>query len=205
MCGLVFVCVCVGYRQSHSLGPEYSEGSLDPSDLGVGYRGHVSRKLPYPAPYSDHRKTSRESNSGDSDLDQLSLERRGLVDQQDLERQELSRRNLDQRELSRRDLDQRELSRRNLDQRDLSRIEQNSRHLDSHRRGLETRDWSRRDLVDQNRRKLERRDLVERRIGVPEEGYLPDSAESGSTDADTFDSQNMEVHMVYRIAWYGKC
>ena len=185
MCGLVFVCVCVGYGQSHSLGPEYSEGSLDPSDLGVGYRGHVSRKLPYPAPYSDHRKTSRESNSGDSDLDQLSLERRGLVDRQVLERRELSRRNLDQRELS--------------------RIEQNSRHLDSHRRGLETRDWSRRDLVDQNRRKLERRDLVERRIGVPEEGYLPDSAESGSTDADTFDSQNMEVHMVYRIAWYGKC
>jgi len=158
------VCVCVAYRQNHSReDPDFSEGSLGPSDSGVGYRGHGSRKLPYPAHYSDRRKANRESASGNKDLNHLSHERRGLVDHQDLERLELSR------------------------------IERNPRDLDGHR-GLETRDRSRRDLADRNLRELKRRDLVETRVGgariaVPEEGYLLDSTESGST----YDSQNMEV------------
>ena len=84
------------------------------------------------------------------------------------------------------------------DRQDLDRIDRDRRDLD--RRDLERRDRDRRDL---DRRDPDRRDLDRRRGGGGgagvggirgrEEGYLPDSAESGSTDADTYDSQNMEV------------
>ncbi len=176
-CVRMFVC-WLGYREGHDRLPDYSGVSLSSSSSGVEYRGRGSRKLPYPAYYSERRKTSRESEpEGNCDITRKDLDRRGL-ERQNIDRLELERRDLEERNLSRVDLDGRELeSRRALDSRD------------------------RRELRELGRRDVDKRDLDRRRGdrttgGGPEEGYLPDSAESGSTDADTYDSQNMEVWQV---------
>lgn len=41
----------------------------------------------------------------------------------------------------------------------------------------------------------DRRDLDRRRGSGKGRGYIPDSAESGSTDPDTYDNQDMEVRI----------